>query len=87
MTSDEDAIRALVQRWMEASQAGDQQTVLSLMTDDVVFMTNGREPFGKSEFASVTPGPKPALMEGSADVREVEVQGNFAWARTHLDLP
>jgi len=39
MTNDERAIRELVQTWMTASKAGDIQTVLSLMTDDVVFMT------------------------------------------------
>ena len=39
MTNDERAIRELVQTWMTATKAGDIQTVLSLMTDDVVFMT------------------------------------------------
>ena len=38
MTDDERAIRELVATWMTASQAGDIDTVLGLMTDDVVFM-------------------------------------------------
>jgi uncharacterized protein (TIGR02246 family) len=42
MSDDEGAIRELVAKWMAASQAGDTQTVLSLMTDDVVFMVPGR---------------------------------------------
>lgn len=38
MTEDERAIRTLVETWMTASKSGDLATVLSLMTDDVVFM-------------------------------------------------
>lgn len=37
MNQDEQQIRELVQRWIAASKAGDAQTVLSLMADDVVF--------------------------------------------------
>lgn len=44
MTHDERAIRDLIATWMKASQAGDLETVLGLMTDDVVFMVPGREP-------------------------------------------
>ena len=47
MSDDERAIRALVQEWMRASKAGDTAAVLDLMTDDVLFMTPGAEPFGK----------------------------------------
>ena len=52
MTEDERAIRALVSTWMAASRAGDTETVLSLMADDVVFMVPGAEPFGKEAFAA-----------------------------------
>jgi len=51
MTADERAIRELVATWMAASRAGDLDTVLGLMTEDVVFMVPGREPFGKEAFA------------------------------------
>ena len=52
--TDEQAIRELIDTWMRASRAGDTATVLSLMTDDVVFMTPGREPFGKEAFAAAS---------------------------------
>ena len=42
MTDDERAIRDLVATWTAASQAGDVDAVLGLMTDDVIFMTAGR---------------------------------------------
>ena len=46
MTDDERAIRQVVETWMEASKSGNLATVLSLMTDDLIFMVPGGEPFG-----------------------------------------
>ena len=45
MTDDERAIRQVVETWIGASRSGDFATVLTLMTDDVVFMVPGQEPF------------------------------------------
>jgi uncharacterized protein (TIGR02246 family) len=59
MTQDERAIRELVDSWMKASKAGDLATVLDLMTDDVVFMVPGREPFGKEEFRAASESTSP----------------------------
>jgi uncharacterized protein (TIGR02246 family) len=52
MSADEQAIRKLIDDWMQATARGDLDQVLSMMSDDVVFMTAGREPFGKQEFAA-----------------------------------
>ena len=52
MSPDERAIRDLVDTRMTASREGDIATVLSLMSDDVIFMVPGREPFGKQTFAA-----------------------------------
>ena len=52
MTADEQEIRELVATWMSATKAGDLPTVLSLMTDDVVFLVAGQQPFGKQQFAA-----------------------------------
>ena len=52
MTDDEKQIRDLVESWMARSRAGDVEGVLALMTDDVIFVTPGRPPFGKREFAA-----------------------------------
>jgi uncharacterized protein (TIGR02246 family) len=84
MTDDERAIRELVATWMAASQAGDLQTVLGLMTDDVVFMVPGRESFGKDEFAAAAQGMKGVRMEGTSDIRELKVLGDWAYLRNHL---
>jgi uncharacterized protein (TIGR02246 family) len=87
MLSDEEQIRALVQTWQSASKAGDLDTVLSLMTDDVVFLVAGRPPMHKSEFATlsrVPPGSPRPKIEGTAEIQEVQVCGAMAFAWTKL---
>jgi uncharacterized protein (TIGR02246 family) len=86
MSDDERAIRDLVATWMAASQAGDLETVLGLMADDVVFMVPGREPFGKQEFAAMSRGMPNVRIEGSADIRELRVLGDWAWLRNRLEV-
>jgi uncharacterized protein (TIGR02246 family) len=82
--NDEQAIRGVVEAWMEASKAGDTAKVLSLMTDDVVFLVPGQKPFGKAQFAAGSESMKGVRIEGSATVEEVEVHGDVAFARTRL---
>jgi uncharacterized protein (TIGR02246 family) len=84
--TDERAIRELIDTWMRASRAGDTATVLSLMTDDVVFMVPGREPFGKEAFASSSESMKNVTIDGHASIVELQVLGDWAYLRNHLDL-
>jgi uncharacterized protein (TIGR02246 family) len=84
--TDERAIRELIATWMAASQAGDIETVLGLMTDDVVFMVPGREPFGKEAFAAASQGMKGVRMEGTSEIRELNVHGDWAYLRNHIVL-
>ena len=86
MTDDERAIRELVATWMTASQTGDIDTVLGLMTDDVVFMVPGREPFGKEAFAAASRSMTGVRMEGSSDIRELVVLGDIAYLRNHIAM-
>ena len=86
MSADERAIRDLINRWMLSSQTGDVDTVLSLMTDDVVFMTPGREPFGKAEFASQSKNLKGIKFQGESTPVEIKVLGDWAYVRSHLTV-
>ncbi len=86
MTDDERAIRNLVETWMAASTAGDLPTVLSLMADDVVFMVPGRDPFGKAEFAAASEGLNNVRIEGSSDIQEIRVVGDWAYLRNYLEV-
>ena len=83
---DERAIRALVETWMEATNRGDLAAVLELMTDDVLFMTAGQQPFGKDEFRARSQSLKGVEIDGRAEVREIEVCGDRAWIRNHIDV-
>ena len=89
MQSDEKEIRELVERWISASSAGDIETVLSLMTDDVVFLTPGRPPMvGKQAFAEASKGQseQPFDMSGVSAVQEVQVYGDWAYMWTELSI-
>jgi len=70
MTQDEEAIRALITTWMEATRRGDTETVLSLMADDVVF---GHEPFGKEALASLASEQMEGVrLEATGDIVELK---------------
>ena len=86
MSDDERAIRELIAKWMQASQAGDTDKVLGLMTDDVVFMVPGREPFGKEAFAAAAKDMQGARIEGTSDIRELKVLGDWAYLRSYLEV-
>ena len=86
MSDDEGAIRELVETWIAASKRGDTAAVLELMTDDVLFMVCGREPFGKEEFRANSESMRGLTMDGRAEIQEIEVFGERAWIRNHIDL-
>ena len=89
MPSDEDQIRELVQTWLSATRAGDTDKVLSLMTEDAVFLIPGREPMSKAEFASlsrVPPGGPRPKFEGVSDIHEIQVSADMAYAWSKLSV-
>jgi uncharacterized protein (TIGR02246 family) len=86
MTDDERAIRELIAAWMSATRAGDVDTVLGLMTDDVVFMVPGREPFGKGEFAAASRAITGLAIEGTSEIRELEILGRWAYMRSYIEV-
>lgn len=88
MNEDEQAIRALVAEWVRATAEGDLSRVLSQMAEDVVFLQSGRPPMrGRSAFAE---GFESALqhnrIEVSYDIREIRVEGNWAYCWNHLTV-
>jgi len=65
MTEDERAIRKVVETWMNATKSGDLATILSLMTDDVVFMVRGRSR-SAGGFAARFKGMEGVQIEGTS---------------------
>jgi uncharacterized protein (TIGR02246 family) len=85
MTDDEQAIREVVETWVGATRRGDTLTVLSLMTKDVVFMVPGREPFGREAF-ELAADPRPPRVDGTNEIVELQVLGDWAFTRNRIDL-
>lgn len=86
--ADEQAIRSLVSTWLDASAKGDFARILELMADDVVFLGAGRPPMrGKESFAAASRAMEgKSRVEGTAEVQEVRVFGDWAYSWTHLTL-
>ena len=89
MTSDEQQIRDLAATWMAATRSGDVDTVLGLMTDDVVFLVPGRPPMRKAEFAAAAraqAGGSASTIDGQSDIQEVQVSGDWAFMWSRLEV-
>jgi uncharacterized protein (TIGR02246 family) len=89
MSTDEAQIRELVTTWMVATKAGDIATVLSLMTEDVVFLMPGRPAMRKADFAAQARAQTTATaptFEGTSSIQEIQVCGDWAFIWTQLQV-
>ena len=87
MQNDEQAIRELIKTWLSASKAGDTETVLSLMTDDAVFLIAGHAPMrGKAEFAAGQSALQGVDLDATSEVQEIKVFGDWAYVWTNLSI-
>jgi uncharacterized protein (TIGR02246 family) len=88
MSTDEQAIRDLVAQWHAATAAGDVETVLTLMSEDVVFLVPGKPPMnGRDTFEK---GLRSVLqshrIESTGEIKEIEVSGDLAYCLTSLTV-
>lgn len=86
MQSDEEEIRQLVSTWMVATKAGEVEKVLSLMSDDVVFLIPGQPVMRKEGFAALAraqAGKEAPKFDGTSEIQEIKVLGDWAfmWAK------
>jgi uncharacterized protein (TIGR02246 family) len=87
MHEDEQAIRDLIATWMSASKASQHDKVLSLMADDVVFLTPGHPPMrGKSSFAAAQSSLQDFDIDGKSEIQELKILGAWAYAWTSLSV-
>ena len=85
---DQQAIRELLALWHRATAAGDVNTVLKLMAEDVVFLVAGHPPVrGRAAFEQ---GLRILLaqhqIESTGEIQEVEVSGDLAYAWSMLTV-
>ena len=89
MPNDEQEIRQLVATWLAASKAGDIETVLELIADDAVFLAPGQPAMRKADFAaaaSAQSGPDAPQIDGSSEIDEIKILGDWAFMRTTLSV-
>lgn len=88
MTQDEQEIRQLVGTWLMATQAGDVEAVLALMSDDVMFMSAGQPPMiGREAFArGLNKVLAENVIESTSEIAEIVVSGDLAYCRTKLTV-
>jgi len=84
---DEQAIRELIAQWGRATAHGDLHDLLSMMADDVVFLTPGQQPMRRDDFAAgFMSAVEHVRIEASSDIQEIEVAGEWAWCWNFLDV-
>src|SRR5437763_16991040 len=87
MGIDETAIREVHSSWIDAVNAGDLARLLSLMTDDVVFLNPGGAPFGRAEFSPhFSAAHQRFLIRCISGLEEVVVVGDVAYTRSRDTL-
>jgi len=85
---DQQAIREVLALWHRATAAGDVNTVVNLMAEDVVFLVPGHPPMrGRGAFEQ---GLRALLaqhqIESTGEIQEVEVSGDLAYAWSMLTV-
>jgi uncharacterized protein (TIGR02246 family) len=88
MDTNEQAIRGLVAQWHRATAAGDVDTILGLMSEDVVFLVAGTPPMkGRSTFEKgLRSLLKSHRIDSSGEVQECVVAGDLAYCWSLLTV-
>jgi len=85
--TDEQQIRELMVEWRRLTAEGNLDGVLSLLADDVVFLTPGNPPMTRNDFAKgFRDVSAKARIESAQDVKEIRTSGDIANAWSHLTI-
>ena len=83
MGCDERDIREVHSTWINAVNGGDLARLLTLMTDDVVFLNPGQPPFSRKEFSTnFSAAHQQVGVRCVSELEEVVVVGEVAYARS-----
>jgi len=73
--------------WRRLTAEGNLDGLLSLLSDDVIFLTPGNPPITKQDFAAgFRQVAAKARIESTQDVKELRVSGEIAYAWSHLTI-
>ena len=80
MSDDELAIRNLIDAWCRATEAGDVDALAPMMAEDMVFLTPGREPFGRREFLEGSrQSAGKVRVSVQTEVKEIRIAGDLGY--------
>lgn len=83
MAPDEREIRELHSTWISAVNSGDLIRLVTLMTDDAVFLTPGQPPLGRDGFSNhFSAANQQVQVRCSSELEEVVVVGEVAYTRS-----
>ena len=83
MASDEREMRTVHSIWIDAVNAGDLARLLTLVAEDVVFLTPGQAPFGREGFSSnFMAAHQQMRICCTSELEEVVVVGEVAYTRS-----
>ena len=87
MGPEEREIREVHSTWIDAVTTGDLNCLLTLMTDDVVFLNPGQSPLGRDGFsANFSAAHQQVRLRCISELEEVVVVGPVAYARSRDSL-
>src|SRR6201999_200907 len=85
MSNDEQEIRALFVTWARATAAGDLETLLGLMSEDVMFLTAGQPAMDRGGFATAFGTMLESVrVESEGQIDELEIREDLAYVRSRL---
>jgi uncharacterized protein (TIGR02246 family) len=81
--SDERQIREVHSTWIDPVNAGDPARLLTLVTDDVVFLNPGQAPFGRAEFSAYfSAAQRQVRVNCISQLEDVVVASEVAYTRS-----
>ena len=87
MRPSEQEIREVHSTWIAAVNGGDLVRLLTLMADDVVFLSPGQAPFGRDGFSTNFSAAHQQVRIGCiSELEEVVVVGEVAYTRSRDSL-
>ena len=83
MSPEEREIREVHSTWIDAVNAGDLARLLTMMTDDVVFLNPGQAPSGRDGFSvNFSAAHRQVRIHCISELEEVVVVGEVAYTRS-----
>jgi uncharacterized protein (TIGR02246 family) len=89
ISSDEQKIRELIDTWCAASADGDLVALTNLMTEDVFFLTAGRPPMQRKQFAdNFASAVQSITLAIRSNIQEITISGDLAvcWNLLEVDV-